>query len=318
MSLFLYLLSLILCVGLLWIAGKFFGHIGLILFAIVETVLLFFVGQYPIAIFGVHFPLLSVHFVAIIYFTFYFYNQYSEKECVKLLTTLAGALVYIGLTMFVIYSFAMSMSYGWEGALSHLLIWILTFGVTLGVGYVMQRFVKTIKNAEITSLINMATALSAGSVVFIMVTGIGVVGFGTMLLQMLFTIIFSLITLAIIFFFDKFLLFVRDEKEPEKGFGKTMKKIFATSEKNNAENQENAKKPLEKKQKSLENNQQSSENKNNESKKNAEEQEKQEEQEDPEMLKKYFVDEDEDEETSLSEDVEAGINAEANSKRKKF
>lgn len=319
MSILLFLLSLILSFAVLWLLARFMGRTGLIVFIVIETAFLFFTN-YQCDMFSVGFSLACLHFVIISYFAFYFFNKYTKQDNLQFLIIIASTLIFISLALLLIYSFAVDFSYGFSVGLAPLLIWALSFAVCFGVGFLIHKYLNCFKNFETKNFLNMTISIIAGTIVYVAIGGIGYLSFGNIMLQILITILWSIITLALLYLFDKLLLVIRDETE-NKSFSQSFKTLFNIQDNKSNKSTENTKNSNTANSNSDISNQENSKQGNfdNVNQENVNKQQNntsnQNQQEDNEYLKKYFIDDEEENTNKInSENNDNSIN----NKRNKF
>lgn len=213
MSIFVFFLSMILTFGFLWLAAKFLGSMGLIIFSMVESVLLLVAYHATFNMFGLQIPLILLHFVLLVYFAFYFYTKHNTKECFKYLICVGGTVLFAGLAMTILYAFAVNFAAAWESYLAPTLVLVFALAVTFGVAFVIQKFVSSFKKKEMKNFLNMCSSASAGALIYVSFIGMGYFSFGNICLAILLTILWSIIILAILFFCERFLISICDDRD---------------------------------------------------------------------------------------------------------
>jgi len=193
----------------LWLGAKFFGKRGLVYVAVLEIVLSLTLNFSNAFIFGVPITGVLIFMLTAMFVIFLFYKKYTLKDVTKLLILTGSALLVIGLSMAVCYMYVANLNSVWVVSLLPMIAILVSFGVAVTVGYLVDTNAKFVKDFTLRNLLSMACAVFSLILVYNLFALTGTVSFGNFLLSLLISFIVSAIYMLILIALDKFGLLVK-------------------------------------------------------------------------------------------------------------
>ena len=193
----------------LWLGAKFFGKKGLVYVAVLEIVLSLTLNFSNAFIFGVPITGVLIFMLTAMFVIFLFYKKYTLKDVTKLLILMGSALLVIGLSMAVYYMYVANLNSAWVFSLLPVISLIVSFGVAVTVGYLVDTNAKFVKDFTLRNLLSMACAVFSLILVYNLFAFTGVAVFGNILLSLLISFIVATLYMLILIALDKLGLLVK-------------------------------------------------------------------------------------------------------------